>query len=58
MKTDRQAVPLGGLIDRPEIAAAERHFGIGEHQHLHETLVGRAALDFFGGEVVDFASAP
>ena len=50
MNAERQAVALGRCIDRPILAAAERHLAHAQHQHLHEALVGGAALDLGDGE--------
>ena len=45
MDAERQAVALGGGIDRPQVAAAERRLLHGEHEDLHEAPVLGAALD-------------
>ena len=45
MHADRQPVLHGGLVDRPEVAAAQRHLAHDEHQDLHETAIAGATLD-------------
>ena len=42
---DREAVALGGGIDRPVHRLAERVLAHRQHHHLHETLVAGAPLD-------------
>ena len=49
MDPERQAVTLGGLVDRPVVAAPERHVAHRQQQHLDEARVGRAALDLLDG---------
>ena len=51
MHADGQAVFLGGLVDRPVGAAAERHLAHREHQHLHEALVVREPLDLLHRQI-------
>ena len=47
MHADRQARLAGRLVDRPVAAAAHQVRGAGEHQHVGEAAVARAAADFF-----------
>ena len=49
MNAERQAVALAGGVDRPEMPPPERHLLHRQHQHLHEALVGGAALDLGDG---------
>ena len=46
VESDRQVVTLGGFVDRPVAAVAERLGGAGEDENLAEVGVGAAALDF------------
>ena len=48
---DRQAVALGGRVDRPVLRMAERGVAGGEQQDLDEAGVGGAAVDLGGGGV-------
>ena len=41
-----QAVALGGLVDRPVALVAQRRFGGGGEQHLHEVRVVADPVDF------------
>jgi len=45
MDAERQAVALGGGVDRPQVAAAERRLLHGEDEDLHEAPVLGATLD-------------
>ena len=45
MDAERQAVALGGGVDRPQVAAAERRLLHREHEDLHEAPVLGATLD-------------
>ncbi len=49
MNADGEAVLFGGPVDRPEHALAERLLAHRHQQHLHETWVGRAAVDLVDG---------
>jgi hypothetical protein len=46
VEADRQVIALGGFVDRPVAAVAERLGGAGEDEHLPEVGVGAATLDF------------
>ena len=48
MDADRQAMALGGPIDRPVIFPAERHLVHRQHEHLHEAPVASQPLDLLG----------
>ena len=58
MNADRQAVAFGRCIDRPVLAAPERHFADRRHQHLDEARVGGAALDLRRRRIRRSAAAP
>ena len=45
MDAERQAVALGGGVDRPQVAAAERRLLHRQHEDLHEAPVLGATLD-------------
>ena len=46
----RQTMALGGGVDWPIVALAQRHLAVHQHEHLHEALVRSAALDFIHRE--------
>ncbi|MGY3198559.1 hypothetical protein ACVIWU_007925 [Bradyrhizobium sp. USDA 4509] len=52
MDADRQAEPFRRGVDRPVVPLAKRHVAHHQHQHLHEALVLRTALDL-GDRLLD-----